>query len=130
MKSRVDNYLEQNPRWKDVIVALREVLLQHDLAETISGGDISYTYQGRDVATIEGLTKHVSLIFSKGILLEDKRSVLEPSETGSYNHRNLNFATPESVEKQSKIIADFIKQAIELEKVGVRSVTGPDNKDE
>ncbi|HHT20077.1 MAG TPA: hypothetical protein GXZ74_01400 [Tissierellia bacterium] len=127
MKSNVDNYLEQNPRWKEIIIALRELLKPLDLAETISGGDISYTYQGRDVATIESLSRHVSLVFSKGVLLEDTDSVLEEPENGSIINRQLSFTTTEAVADRAEVIADFFDQAIELEKDGVKSVTEPDD---
>lgn len=107
MKSSVDAYLEQNPRWKPVIAALREILLEQDLAENITGGQLSYTYQDRSVASIESGHDYLSLLFTKGVLLKDPQSLLQLPGNDSVINRRLIFKTPEEVVELADALVDF-----------------------
>lgn len=123
MKTNVEAYLDQNPFWKEVIIALRRILLEQDLAEDITGGQISYTYQGRNVALVQSYHDYLSLQFSKGVLLDDPKSLLQPSELESVISRQLTFQTVEQVEQLAGEIERFFDQAITLEKDTLKSTS-------
>lgn len=127
MKSSVDAYLEQNPRWKPVIAALREILLEQDLAENITGGQLSYTYQDRSVASIESGHDYLSLLFTKGVLLKDPQSLLQLPGNDSVINRRLIFKTPEEVVELADALVDFFHQAIDHEKDTLKATSRPDS---
>lgn len=125
MKASVEGYLEQDPHWKDTLIALRRILLTQDLEETIKWGKPTYTYQGRNVAIIQSFKDHLSLMFFKGVLLEDPKKLLQAPGEDSHIARRLLFTSPEEVEDRAEDIKHFLLQAIELEKAGVKVTTAP-----
>lgn len=122
MKTRVEAYLEQSPRWQPLIEAIRELLLPLDLAEDIVGAQITYTYQERDVASLESFQDFLALNFPKGVLLEDRAGVLH-STSGASMARRFEFHELEEIEQQKASVVAFINQAIAHERAGVAATS-------
>jgi uncharacterized protein YdeI (YjbR/CyaY-like superfamily) len=61
-----------------------------------------------------------SLSFFKGVLLTDTNQLLQKAGENSQTMRLLKFTSPEQVIEQSTIINQYILEAIEIEKSGVK----------
>ena len=120
----VDAFLTDADAWQRVIRALREILLDAQLSETIKWGKPCYTCGEHNLAIIQPFKDSVALLFFKGILLRDPDNLLEPPGPNSHAGRRIRFRTEEEVISQAATLQDWIDQAIAAEKSG-REVPTP-----
>lgn len=112
MNHIVTNYLDQNPKWKAVIEAIRPILLEEDVYEEMAGGKVSYTYQGRTLAQLDGYTDYLAMILPNGVLVSDPDGkLLEAPEEGALA-RKLKFKDAKSVTTNEDLIREVVKQLI------------------
>ncbi|WP_116107351.1 YdeI/OmpD-associated family protein [Lewinella sp. IMCC34191] len=114
----VDAFLADAGDWQAVIRALREILLDGKLDETIKWGKPCYTYREQNVAIIQPFKDSVALLFFKGLLLDDPDNILEPPGPNSHAGRRIRFQDSEQVILQSGRLHDWIGQAIDAERSG------------
>ena len=68
------------------------------------------------------LKNHCDLGFFKGALLQDKTGILIKAGENTQASRQMRFTDIKEIEKQSNIIKSYIKEAIAVEKNGLKYI--------
>lgn len=109
--------------WADALLALRALLRDTELAEEMKWGSPTYTLDGKNVVMLVSRKDHCALSFFKGAALDDPDGLLVQPGPNSRFARLLTFTSGEDVDRQRESMAGFLKQAIELQRAGVKVET-------
>lgn len=109
-------------RWTEPLSALRALAQASGLVEEMKWGAPCYTLDGKNVLAIGAFVDACALSFFKGAGLDDPLGALESPGANSHHVRFLRFRSREEVEARSALAAEFIAQAIALERAGYRVV--------
>jgi uncharacterized protein YdeI (YjbR/CyaY-like superfamily) len=109
-------------RWREALVALRAQLRATDLVETLKWGNPCYTLDGKNVVMLSAYNEHATVSFFKGALLEDPEGRLEAAGPSSQAARLLRFTSAAEVEARREATSDLVRQAIDVERRGLRVV--------
>ena len=90
-----------------------------ELEEEIKWGKPTYTFNKGIVVMIQAFKDHFDLGFFKGALLQDKAGILNKAGENTQAARQMRFTDIKEIEKRSKIIKSYIKEAITVENVPV-----------
>ncbi len=121
MNPAVDNYIDKSPRWREALSALRSILLDCQLDETLKWGVPCYTFQGRNVVLMHTFRDYCALLFHKGALLSDPAGMLiQQTEQTQAATRQIRFTNVAEVSEQVNVLQNYIREAIELEKAGAQ----------
>ena len=122
MNKEVDIYLAKAKKWQKEMLFLRDILLACQLEEEIKWGIPCYTINKGIVVIIQAFKDHCDIGFFKGALLQDKTRILIKAGENTQASRQMRFMDIKEIEKQSKIIKSYIKEAIALEKNGLKYI--------
>jgi uncharacterized protein YdeI (YjbR/CyaY-like superfamily) len=120
MNPKVDWYFVKNKRWQEEIEALRAIVLNCDLNEELKWGCPCYTFNGKNIVLIHVFKEYCALLFFKGALLKDPNGVLIQQTANVQVPRQARFTNLQEVIKRKSILKKYIKEAIEIEKKGVK----------
>jgi uncharacterized protein YdeI (YjbR/CyaY-like superfamily) len=107
-------------QWNDGLTVLRAILLKSSLREESKWGFPCYTLNGNNVIMIQAFKKYFALMFFKGVLLDDKKSILTTPGENSQTARQLRFISVNDILVNQSVIKELIFQAIELEQSGTK----------
>jgi uncharacterized protein YdeI (YjbR/CyaY-like superfamily) len=107
-------------RWGAEYAALRKLCLASGLNEELKWGQACYDLNGGNVVLIHGFKEYCALLFMKGALLKDPRSILIQQTKNVQSARQIRFASLSDVKKQSAVIKAYIKEAVAVEKSGAK----------
>ncbi|MCS6933827.1 MAG: YdeI/OmpD-associated family protein [Chitinophagales bacterium] len=114
--------------WKKPLAALRNLLLQCGLHETVKWGHPCYTHAGKNIALLASFNDHCTLSFFKGHLLQDKFGMLQKPGKNTRYASVINFKNEQDVVLKSAQVCYYIQEAIALEMKGEKTViTGDDH---
>lgn len=117
---RIDAFFASAERWGEELRALRAILLDSGLAEEWKWRSPCYTVDGANVALLWGFKQECRLGFFKGVLLADRKGILVAPGENSRSSRTLNFTGMAEIERLEDVIRDYVHEAIELEKAGLK----------
>lgn len=117
---KVDAFIANAKSWQEEFKRLRAILLDSELSEEFKWGGPCYTYQGKNVAIINGLKESCALAFFKGALLKDAHGVLTRPGQHSQSTRWLKFASVREIAEMRSILRAYIREAIEVERAGLK----------
>lgn len=120
MNPVVDNYIDKSPRWREALSALRAIVLDCQLDETLKWGVPCYTFQGRNVVLMHTFRDYCALLFHKGALLSDPAGMLIQQTEQTQATRQIRFTNVAEVSEQVNVLQSYIREAIELEKAGAQ----------
>lgn len=120
MNSKVDKYIKESKNWKEEIATLRAIILETKLEEDFKWSKPCYTFDGNNVAIIQPFTKCLAVMFFKGALLKDSKTILIDNGPNSQAGKRFEFNSVQEITKMKATIKAYIKEAIELEKSGVK----------
>ncbi len=129
-KHNVDTYLAQGcgrcalfatpackvNNWREVLIEVREIILQLNLKEEIKWGVPCYTHNGKNILLLSCLKDYTLLAFFKGSLLKNKENLVVAQTENVQATRIIKFTKIEEVLKVKHLLIQYIKEAIELEK--------------
>jgi uncharacterized protein YdeI (YjbR/CyaY-like superfamily) len=115
-----DAWFAKPRAWRDECARLRTILLACDLAEQLKWGKPTYTVDGANIVLIMPLKQTCTLLFMKGALLKDPKGLLVQAGENSQSQRQMRFTSMAEIDKLEKAIKGFVKQAIEVEKAGLK----------
>lgn len=118
MDPRVDRYVKSVKPWQAEIEALRDVILQTKLQESLKWGKPCYAFDGGNIVIIQPFKACVGLMFFKGALLKDPKGLLVDNGPNSQGARRLEFTSVRDVAKAKAAIKAYIKEAVALEASG------------
>ncbi len=107
-------------KWTEGLLVMRELLLAAGLSEEMKWGSPCYTWGGKNVSMIVSFKESCALQFFKGAALSDPQGALESPGPNSQHGRFLRFRSAQEVAERRAEAAEFIRQAVELEKAGVK----------
>jgi len=115
-KSAAD-FISQHPEWQELLIALRQILRETELDETIKWGVPVYTLIGKNVVGLTAFNQHVALWFFQGALLEDKDGMLINAQKGKTKaQRQWRFKAEGDIEEG--LVRSYLAEAIENQKQG------------
>jgi uncharacterized protein YdeI (YjbR/CyaY-like superfamily) len=104
--------------WQKELMALRAIVADTELEETIKWGQPCYTLNGKNVLVISCLNDAAVLGFFKGALLSDRKKVLVAPGKNSRFARQFRFESLGEIEDLASTIATYVDEAIRLEREG------------
>lgn len=122
MNEKVDAYINGLKKWKQEAQLLREILLTTELEEEFKWSRPCYTYNGKNIVGIATLKEHCALNIFNGASLTDPNGILIIPGEHTQSGRWMKFDTVANINKHTKLIKSFIKEAIELEVNGVKLI--------
>lgn len=118
MNAEVDKFLKKAKLWQEEIKALRQILLETDLEEDMKWNLPCYTYHDSNVVIIQPFKAYLGLMFFKGALLKDAKSLLVENGPNSHATRRLEFSSVKDIARLKASVKTYVKEAIAIEKSG------------
>lgn len=106
--------------WKNEFNYLRNLILECGLKEDFKWMHPCYTIDGKNVVLLHVFNEYGALLFHKGVLLKDKYSILIQQTENTQTARQIRFRNLDEILSQEKIIREYILEAIDLERSGVK----------
>jgi uncharacterized protein YdeI (YjbR/CyaY-like superfamily) len=124
----VDEYISGTGEWMESLNLLRDLFLSAGLDETVKWGGPVYTYEGKNIAGMAAFKSYAGIWFFQGALLKDKQKKLVNAQEGVTKAlRQWRFGSADEVDRESKLIIEYIKEAIAHQKQG-RQIKPDKNK--
>ncbi len=117
---KVDFYFTKTSTWQEAYEALRTIVLDCGLTEELKWGCPCYTLQKSNIVLIHGFKEYAALLFMKGALLKDVKGILVQQTKNVQAARQMRFTSVNEIVKLKPTIKAYIKQAIEVEKAGLK----------
>lgn len=109
--------------WKTELQLLRNIVLECGLPETCKWGMPVYTVNGKNVLMIAAFKENCVISFFKGVLLRDEQALLEAPGENSQSARFIRFTEAKQIKKLERVIREYIFEAVEAEKAGLKPKT-------
>lgn len=126
MTEKVDDIICVSKQWPEEMRALRRILLDCGLGETIKWGKPCYTHDGRNIVIMQEMKAFLALMFFKGALLDDPRNVLREQGPHSRSARRMEFTSVEEIERQASVIYSYVGKARRVEASGTKVAPKPE----
>jgi uncharacterized protein YdeI (YjbR/CyaY-like superfamily) len=120
MNPKVDRVVNKAKKWREEFEKLRTIVLDCGLAEELKWGWPCYSFEKSNVVLIHGFKEYCALLFFKGALLKDANHILIQQTENVQAARQLRFTNVREIERMKTILATYIKEAIEVEKAGLK----------
>ncbi len=114
----MDAFIARAPQWQEVMRALRALLLDCGLQETLKWGKPCYASGEHNVAIIQPFKNSCALMFFKGALIEDRHGLLRPQGENTRSAMRLEFTGDLPI--PTAAIRDYVKRAIAVEQAGLK----------
>lgn len=120
MNPKVEFYFNKAGKWQEVIRKLRSIVLDCGLNEELKWGVPCYMFQKSNVVIIHAFKEYAALLFFKGALLKDSKGILIRQTENVQAGRQIRFTATREPGKTEKILKEYIYEAIEVEKAGLK----------
>jgi uncharacterized protein YdeI (YjbR/CyaY-like superfamily) len=120
MNPKVDFFFDQAKQWQKEFEKLRTILLDTGLEEDLKWGCPCYTYHGKNIVLIHGFKEYCALLLFKGALLQDTDKILIQQTENVQAARQIRFTKLQEIVDLEKIIKNYVYEAVEVEKSGVK----------
>ncbi|HUX41030.1 MAG TPA: DUF1801 domain-containing protein [Rectinemataceae bacterium] len=120
MNPKVDAFLTNEKKWQEEFKKLRQIILGCDLTEELKWGQPGYTLDGKNIVLMHGFKEYCALLFMKGALLKDAKSILIQQTDNVQAARQIRFTNAQEITKMEKTLKSYVKEAIEIEKAGLK----------
>ena len=117
---KVDFFFSKAKQWQQEFKKLRMIILDCPLTEELKWGVPCYTFQNKNIVLIHGFKEYCAMLFVKGALLKDAAGVLIQQTENVQAARQIRFTTVREISKREPILKAYIKEAIEVEKAGLK----------
>ncbi len=126
MNPKVEWFFTKATKWQEEYKKLRMLILDSGLTEELKWGCPCYTFpasagrQKSNIVLIHGFKEYCALLFVKGALLKDAKGILIQQTVNVQAARQIRFTNVNEIVKMKTIIKNYILEAIELEKAGLK----------
>ena len=120
MNAKVEAYLRGAKQWREESKKLRDILVGCGLAEEFKWGKPCFTFQDSNVVVIQGFKAYCALLFFKGVLLKDSHRILKKTGENTRVGRQIRFTRGREIDELEPVLKDYIAQAIEVERAGLK----------
>jgi uncharacterized protein YdeI (YjbR/CyaY-like superfamily) len=118
--SGLDRSFSDARLWRQEAYDLRQILLECGLTEELKWGKPCYSCDGKNICIIQRMKGFLALLFFKGALLKDPDDILEAQGPNSHNGYRMRFTGVQDVARVAKSLKAYIREAIEVEKTGLK----------
>jgi uncharacterized protein YdeI (YjbR/CyaY-like superfamily) len=118
--SSVDWYFAKYDKRETALRMLRAIALDCGLTEELKWGCPCYTLNDKNIVLIHVFKDYFALLFFKGALLKDEKSILIQQTKTVQAARQIRFTNDAEVTQQKRTIKAYILDAIEVEKSGLK----------
>ena len=116
---KVDAFIERQEQWRAEFETMRAIALGCPVVEEVKWGKPCYTFDGANIAILQGFKEYCAVMFPKGVLLNDPDGLLVQIGPNTQSARQLRYNDVRAIEQQSEVVKAFIQEAIEIEKAGL-----------
>ena len=121
MNPKAEHFFENAKKWNEEFNLLREIVIENQsLVEDYKWMHPCYTFEGKNIVLIHGFKNYCALLFHKGALLKDNKKLLIQQTENVQSGRQLRFTDIDQISSLRNVIADYIQEAIEIEKSGAK----------
>lgn len=120
MNPKVDFYFDKAKNWQEEIKQLRSIILDCGLMEELKWGVPCYMLHRSNIVLIHVFKEYCAVLFFKGALLNDAKSILIQQTENVQAARQVRFTNVKGIIKMKATLKAYIYEAIELEKAGVK----------
>lgn len=120
MNPKVDWFFSKETKWQEAYSELRMLILDCGLTEELKWGCPCYTVANSNIVLIHGFKDYCALLIMQGALLKDKKKILVQQTENVQSARQIRFKNVEEILKNKSTIKSYIKEAIALEKAGMK----------
>ncbi|MCU7615317.1 YdeI/OmpD-associated family protein [Chryseobacterium sp. GMJ5] len=120
MNPEVNWFFDKSTKWQEAYLELRKLAVCFDLTEELKWGCPCYTIGKSNIFLIHGFKDYCALLFMQGALLKDTENILVQQTENVQSARQIRFASVEEVLKNKSIIKSYIKEAMGLDKAGLK----------
>ena len=120
MNEKVGAYICKVKKWQAEMEALRAILHEFPLTEELKWGKPCYAFENSNIIIIQGFKEYCGLLFFKGALLKDVKGLLVKPGENTQGGRLIKVKTVQEITKLKASIKSYIKEAIEIEKLGLK----------
>jgi len=120
MNPKIDFFFNKAKKWQEEYEQLRALTLDCGLTEELKWGCPCYTFQDANIVLMHGFKEYCALLFMKGALLKDTKNILVQQTENVQAARQIRFTSVKEIVKMKSIIKNYIKEAIEIEKAGLK----------
>jgi uncharacterized protein YdeI (YjbR/CyaY-like superfamily) len=113
---KVEAFVSRAKAWQGELRKLRSLLLQCGLDEDLKWGKPCFMFEGTNVAIIQPFKEHLSLMFFKGTLFEDRLGLLRSQGQNTQSALRLEFTSEAQIKKA--VVESYVKEAIAVERAG------------
>ncbi len=114
------NPWDKSALWPEELDLLRSLIAGTELVEMTKWGGPVYTIGKKNVLGIGGFKDYVALWFWNGVFLKDPAGkLIQANEGVTRGLRQWRFTSKSEIEKEEKLILQYIREAIENEKAGL-----------
>ncbi len=113
-------YFDKPRKWQAEELKLREIICGFDLVEEYKWMHPCYSLNGQHIVLIHGFKDYCALLFMKGALLKDEQKILIQQTENVQARRQIRFTSIEEINRMHNTIAEYIHEAIEIEKSGAK----------
>jgi len=115
--------------WSDLLIQLREYLLESELTEEFKWSQPCYTLNGKNVVILTTYKDFTCLAFFKGSLMNDPEARLISPGEHSRHGRQLRWTSLDQINKDRILIMEYLAEAIRVEKAGLQVPPSPSISD-
>ena len=116
---KVDTFLREEEQWREEFTKLRAIVLEFGLTEELKWGKPCYSLEENNIVLMHGFKEYCALLFFKGALLKDSKSILVQQTENVQAARQIRFTNVQEITKLKSVLKAYIQEAIEVEKAGL-----------
>src|SRR6478672_928683 len=120
MNPKVDFFFSKGKQWQKEFERLRTIVLDCGLTEELKWGQPCYTFEKKNIVLMHGFKEYCALLFFKGTLLQDPKGILIQQTANVQAARQIRFTSVREIVKLKPVLKAYIKEAIEVERAGVK----------
>ncbi|MEN9973459.1 MAG: hypothetical protein RIS20_1806 [Bacteroidota bacterium] len=117
---KVDSFLDGLKKWGPELSKLRSIALECQMEEGFKWMHPCYMYQEKNIFLIHGFKEYCAIMFMKGSLLQDAHGLLFQQTDQVQSGRQIRFTSIQEIEKIEVLLKQYIFEAIEVEKAGLK----------
>lgn len=117
---QVDEYVSKAKKWREEFVAMRNISLDCGLTEDFKWNHPCYTCENKNIVLIHGFKEYCAFLFHKGALLKNSYKILIQQTENVQSARQIRFTNVQEIIGMESILKDYIYEAIEVEKAGLK----------
>ena len=120
--ANADFYFDKAKDWKAEKIELRSIIKSCGLNEVLRWGKPTYVADSENIVLIHSFKDYVALLFMKGAIMKDDKKLLIQQTPNVQAARQLRFTSVEEIKRLKSVIIDYIKDAISIDKQGLKVV--------